>query len=218
MRRSLKFYVPLLALAALGASCAVFSERGSGIVVTESREVNDFNEIVLEGSGGVIVEVTGDESLSIEAEDNIIPLLETEVRNGRLRLGSGSSISPTTEIIYTITAATLDGVVISGSGNVSVTGLESADFRVEISGSGNVETAGTVADTLSVSISGSGEYDGEDLVAADGNVNVDGSGNAVVNVTGSLDISLSGSGNIEYIGSPSVNVDKSGSGSVTQRE
>lgn len=219
MRRSLKSYMPLLVvLAVLGVSCTVFSERGSGNVVTESREVNDFNEIVLEGSGRVIVDVTGDESLSIEAEDNIIPLLETEVRNGRLHLGSRSSISPTTEIIYTITAATLDGVVISGSGNVAVTGVESVDFRVEISGSGNVETAGMASNMLSVSISGSGEYDGEDLLAVDGDVNVDGSGNAVINVTGNLDISLSGSGNIEYIGSPSVNVDKSGSGSVTQRE
>ncbi len=199
------------------ASCTVLSERGSGNVVTESREVNGFNEIVLEGSGRVIVEVTGTESLSIEAEDNIIPLLETEVRNGRLRLGSKSSISPTTEIIFTITAASLAGVVISGSGNVAVTGVDSIDFIVEIGGSGNVETAGNVSDTLSVSISGSGGYDGEGLVAADGNVNVDGSGNAVVHVTDNLEISLSGSGNIEYIGAPNVNVDKSGSGSVTQR-
>lgn len=38
----------------------------------EARDVSGFNEIVLLGSGEVIVDVTGTDSLEIEAEDNVV--------------------------------------------------------------------------------------------------------------------------------------------------
>lgn len=191
--------------------------EGSGNVITESREVSGFHEIDLSGSGRVVVEVSGTESLTIEAEDNIMPLLETTVTDGRLRLDARSSISPTVEVVYTITAATLDGVVVSGSGIVRATAIEGSEFRVDISGSGDVEAEGTVTGLLSVSISGSGGFDGGSLIAPVGQVDVSGSGNALVSVTDDLEVTVSGSGDVEYLGSPAVELDVSGSGNVTQR-
>jgi hypothetical protein len=194
----------------------VFGVRGSGNVITESRDVSGFNEIALLGSGTVVVEVNGNESLTVEAEDNIMPLLKTEVHNGRLELSVESSISPTVEVKYTITAATLDGVSISGSGKVAATGIDAESFDVEISGSGKVEPVGT-ADTLTLGISGSGRYAGEDLIASVGDVRVAGSGDAVVHVTDDLDADVSGSGSVEYIGEPSLTRSISGSGDISQR-
>jgi hypothetical protein len=204
--------------AILCASCIRPGVEGSGNVITESREVGDFNEIVLGGTGRVVVDVTGNETLTIEAEDNIMPFLETRVRNGRLRLDTSRSISPTVEIVYTITAETLDGLVISGSGVVEVEAVDGTDFRVDISGSGDVAVEGTLSGLLSVSISGSGEFDGESLTAPDGRVDVSGSGNAVVNVADDLEVSVSGSGEVEYLGVPNVESSVSGSGTVTPRE
>ena len=208
----------MLLAAILCGSCIMPGVEGSGNVITESREVSDFNEIVLGGTGRVVVDVTGTESLTIGAEDNIMPLLETRVSNGRLRLDTSGSISPTVEIVYTITAETLDGLVISGSGVVEAEAVDSTDFRVDISGSGDVVVEGTLSGLLSVSISGSGEFDGESLTAPDGQVDVSGSGNAVVHVTDDLDVSVSGSGEVEYLGEPNVDSSVSGSGSVTPRE
>jgi len=190
--------------------------RGSGTVVTESREVSGFNEIVLNGSGDVVVTVDGTESLTIEAEDNIMPLLTTEISNGRLELGAESSISPTEGITYTISAAAMNGVTVSGSGEVTVSGIDEESFEVKISGSGNVEPSGTTGD-LAVTVSGSGNYRGEALVAASGEVKVSGSGNALVKVTDVLDVTISGSGNVDYIGDPDVSSSVSGSGNVDQR-
>jgi hypothetical protein len=194
----------------------VFGVRGSGNVITESRDVSGFNEITLLGSGSVVVEVNGSESLTVEAEDNIMPLLKTEVRNGRLELSVESSISPTVEVKYTITAASLDGVSISGSGDVAATGIDAESFDVEISGSGRVEPTGT-ADTLTLRISGSGRYDGEGLAASVGDVRVSGSGDAVVYVTEDLDVDVSGSGSVKYIGEPSLTTSISGSGDISRR-
>jgi Putative auto-transporter adhesin, head GIN domain len=208
----------LMLLAAIVTSSCIVGVEGSGNVITESREVSDFTEIVLGGSGRVLVEVTGTESLTIEAEDNIIPLLETTVSDGRLRLDTTRSISPTTEVLYTITAANLDGLAVSGSGVVEAEAIDGSDFRVDISGSGDVAVEGTLSGVLSVSISGSGEFDGEALTAPDGEVDVSGSGHSVVNVTDTLDVSVSGSGDVEYLGQPSVDSDVSGSGTVSPRD
>ena len=218
MSRHARASLAVLTAALLCASCIGFGVEGSGNVITESREVSGFNEIVLGGSGRVVVEVTGTESLTIEAEDNIMPLLETTVRSGRLRLDTNRSISPTVEIVYTITAATLDGLVISGSGVVEADAIDGTDFRVDISGSGDVDAEGTVSRLLSVSISGSGGFDGESLTAPEGRVEVSGSGNAVVNVTDDLEVSVSGSGDVEYLGAPRIDSDVSGSGAITQRD
>jgi hypothetical protein len=195
----------------------VVGVRGSGDVITETRDVTGFSEIVVGGSGVVTVDVTGTESVSIEAEDNIMPYLETTVTNGRLVLDASRSISPTVDIVYTITAATLEGVDVSGSAAVEATGIDTTDFSVDISGSGDVGAEGALDGLLSLSISGSGVFDGESLTSPEGSVDISGSGDAVVNVTDSLSVSVSGSGNVEYLGSPDVDEDISGSGNVDQR-
>ena len=198
---------------AVGA-CA--GERGSGIMATESREVSGFDQVDLSVSGTVLIAVTGTESLKIEAEDNILPLLTSEVRNGRLELGAKQNISPTREIVYTITVVSLEALAVSGSGSVTATDIDASGFDVKISGSGTVTPEG-VSESLDLSISGSGVFEGEALLSAAGTVSVSGSGDAVVNVTDDLDVKVSGSGNVEYLGDPRVSVSISGSGDVSRR-
>jgi hypothetical protein len=195
---------------------AVAGVRGSGNVITEERDVTGFDEIVVLGSGDVVVSVTGTESLMIEAEDNIMPLLTTDVKNGRLELGSESSFSTTVGIKYAITVVALEGVEINGSGDVVATGLDADSFAAEINGSGDIRLTGTSRE-LDVGINGSGGFQGEDLVAATGAVQVSGSGTAVVNVTDNLIASISGSGDIEYIGDPALDASTSGSGDISRR-
>ena len=187
--------------------------RGSGTLTTEVRDVSGFDQVTLLGTGKVTIDVTGTDSLTIEAEDNIMPLLTSDIRNGTLELGSEQNISPTRTINYTITVASLSAVTVSGSASVTVTDVEADTFTTDIAGSGSVEVFGT-ADTLEVTISGSGSFAGEDLEAVDGSVEISGSGNVVVFVTGSLDARITGSGNIEYLGDPDVAQSITGSGSI----
>ncbi len=210
----------LLVLVALLASCDVdvnldLGVRGSGELTTESRDVSDFDEIVVLGSGDVIVDVTGTESLTVEAEDNIMPLLTTEVRKGRLELGSNATFSTTRAIRYTIEASALTAVEIDGSGDVTASGIDSDTFEVTINGSGNVVPTGSAGD-VRVEINGSGAYEGVGLVASVGSVDVSGSGSVLVNATDELDVRISGSGEVTYVGSPTLTEDISGSGSISR--
>lgn len=204
--------VLILGVAVLAAGCTI----GSGNVITETRNVSGFDEIVLLGSGDVIVSVTGTESLEIEAEDNVMPLLTSDVIDGRLELGVTGSITTTHSITYTITAAQLKGVTIRGSGDINGTDIDAISFEAAIEGSGRIDLTGT-SDDLTVRIEGSGDFDGRDLVSATGTVTVDGSGAALVNVTDELTVTINGSGDVEFIGDPLVFETINGSGNVSRR-
>jgi hypothetical protein len=188
---------------------------GAGALRTESRDVRGFSTIELTGSGDVVIEQTGTESLSIEAEDNLLPDLTSDVSSGTLRLGTreGVNLSPTLAITYRITVDDLAGVQLSGSGSMTAAGITTPAISSDISGSGDVTIDGR-AETQSVTISGSGNYSAGDLVTRNSTAEVSGSGNVTVNALDVLKASISGSGNITYTGNPQVSQDISGSGEL----
>lgn len=191
---------------------------GSGNVISESRPVAGFKRVRLRGSGNLLVEQTGVESLTIEAEDNILPLLRSDVENGQLILGlrPGTRIVTHKPIVYRLTVKELEGIEGSGSGSVDAKGLNTDRFSFDGSGSIEVRLAGR-ADELELSISGSGEYDGESLTSRRARVEVSGSADVLVNAQDVLDVQLSGSGDVRYVGNPTVTQRVSGSGSVTKK-
>jgi hypothetical protein len=190
--------------------------EGSGNVITETRPVGDFDRISVEGFGLLNVQVGPATSLSVDAEDNVLPHLVTNVEGDTLTVGSSPdvSFSSVEEPVYTITTPALVSVSIAGSGDVTATGIQTGSFEVSISGSGDVEPAG-VTSALDVSIDGSGDFRGEGLVAETAEVDVNGSGRALVNATDSRDASVNGSGRVTYLGDPTLTESVSGSGSIT---
>lgn len=213
MTRSPTWYlIGVAAFATFITACTV----GSGDLSTTSRNVSHFDEIILLGSGTVHVDLTGSESLVIEADDNLLPILTSEVINGRLELGSSAPYASRSPITYTITATNLTRVEISGSRTVAVSALAGDDFTADISGSGTIEPSGSCS-ALGITISGSGGFRGANLVCTSGTVSVSGSGEALVNVSDDLEVNVSGSGNVKYMADPFLTLGISGSGSVTQR-
>jgi hypothetical protein len=77
----------VLALGAAGCG-AIDAKNGSGNVISESRSVTDFTGVELSGSGKLIIEQSDVESLTITADDNLLPDLTAEVRDSRLLLGT----------------------------------------------------------------------------------------------------------------------------------
>ena len=85
------FILPALACRALNT--VTNSVQGSGKIVTKTVEVSNFDSVSLEGSGDVYVEQGQTESLTIEADDNIQPLLETKVSGKELILTTKPNVS-----------------------------------------------------------------------------------------------------------------------------
>lgn len=210
---------------------------GSGIVRTESRTVAAFTAIVIEGSGNVTLSQGSSQSLSVETDDNLLPLVRTEVRTGVLYLGFKEGVKPVhlSQLEFLISVPKLTAVKISGSGNLHATSLIRADaLTLEISGSGGIYseldvgrlgvtisgsggmTAEGRAEQLSVTISGSGSVQAHDLVSGTAEVSVNGSGEAVINARRTISINVSGSGRVAYGGGAKATITSSGSG-VVQR-
>ena len=188
---------------------------GSGSLRTEFRDVHGFSTIELSGSGNVIIEQNGTESLSIEAEDNLLADLTSDVSNGRLRLGTneGATLHPTLPVTYRVTVEDLTGLQLSGSGSVTAAGITTPAISIDINGSGDVTVDGT-ADSQTVTISGSGSYDAGDLGTRNSTAEISGSGDVTVNARDVLDATISGSGNATYTGNPQVSHHISGSGEL----
>jgi hypothetical protein len=177
--------------------------------------------VTLAGAGELLIDQigpTGSESLTIEADDNFLPLITTEVRNGRLTIGFKEGIIPTrvSRMRYVLNVSALDGIDLSGAGTVNATNLAGDDLAITSSGAGTITTAGKVTNQR-VHMSGAGSYEGSNLDSETASVQLSGLGSAIVRVSETLDANVSGVGSIEYIGSPTVNQQVSGAGAVRQR-
>jgi len=229
------FLVLTVLLAMLTVTACSVIVTGSGDLVTESRQVSNFDRIVLSGSGEVIVMQGGSESLSIETDDNVMKYVEAEVENGALKLGfkPGVGITSYTRLVFYVGVDDLSSLAISGSGDIEADMLETdrlevtisgsgdvqigdllaSEVKAMISGSGEIDLAGKVVDQ-DVTISGSGKYRTGDMCSALVEVNVSGSGDATVCAMERLDANISGSGSVNYYGRPTINSFGGGSGDL----
>ena len=180
----------------------------------ESRNVRGFEEVELRGVGNLSIEQTGSESLTVEAEEDVIPKVTTKVVNDRLIIGSEfNTIHTTGPITYRLTVKDLSALEVLGSANVEAESIKTDSLAVTISGAGNVRMDGK-SDEQEINISGSGIYQAKDLQSKEVKIDVAGAGSAIVNVSEELDAEISGVGSVEYIGDPTVKQDVNGAGQV----
>lgn len=238
MRKTLKVLMGIFALSILvacGLPLRNTNIQGSGRVVTDDRTVSNFNSISLEGIGDLEI-VQGDvESLTIEAEDNIIGKIESYVSGSTLHISFERFINiiPTSGITYTLTVKDLSRVEVSGYGDVYMASLTTDRLEVEVSGGGRVKIENLTAASLDVELSGVGDFDiagvveeqeitlsgagsykAADLQSKIVEIDISGAGSAQVWVTDELDVNLSGVGSLQYYGDAVVRQNISGIGKV----
>jgi hypothetical protein len=198
------------------ASISINSVAGSGKVVSEPRNVSDFTSIMLLGSAHVEVTFGALESVSVEADDNIVPLVETVVQNGQLVINNNSSANFTTSnpVRVNVTMNSLKGVTLKGSGNINISSVAGDGLKISLPGSGNLTVTGT-ATAVDISLPGSGNIYCDGLKAKFATVTLNGSGNIEVYADQRLDANLRGSGTIHYGGNPAqISKNIRGSGSI----
>lgn len=222
-----------------GSGCVAYeTERGSGNVVKETRSVEPFHSVDLRGTGNVFIEQSGSTGLEIEAEDNLLPLLETYVSNGVLVIRPENFIQPTKPINIYIEMDEIRGLSVSGSGDIKgSTPLETDDLEIEIAGSGDIilevnasslksriEGSGDIllkgsTSRHDIEVAGSGSVKALELSTEITYVWMSGSGNTEVLAAQLLDVEISGSGNVIYSGSPEeFRTEVSGSGNIKKAD
>ena len=180
MKRAIsRFLIVLLFAAALG--CVPLPTNiivGSGDVVTQIFGVSDFDRVALEGFGSVFIEQGQTESLSVQTDDNIMPLLAIHVQGRELRLGikTGYSVNPSDSITFNVKVKELNAVRLDGSGTIDIGPIQSGRMGVSLQGSGDIEIRGLKADDLSIDLNGSGNITIDDISVQSTDTSLQGSG------------------------------------------
>lgn len=212
--------------------------KGDGPVVKQERQMGEFSRVTIAVDGTTYITQEGDRKLTIEAQQNILDVIETPVVDGKLtvhfrkgkRIGSHD---PIVVRIYSPVIKELDlqgsadllvtndintdelRLNISGSGELKAKNLQVAQgLYANISGSGNILALGGAAQKGNFSISGSGSLDLLPVVVSAVEAHISGSGNMRTTATNTLDVHISGSGDLIYGGNPQLSTHISGSGNV----
>lgn len=192
-------------------------EKGSGKIVTQQRDLKGFKAV--EVGGVFLVEITAqkDFSLEIETDDNLLPLIKTEVNDGVLTIESEGRLSPTNQIKVRISAPDIDDLDVSGAANLTLNDVKNSSLSVEASGASKLKLAGETT-RLTVDVSGASKLDAEELKASKADVEASGASRIDVNVSEDLSVDASGASNIVYSGTPSsLHKKTSGASHVSQK-
>lgn len=227
-------FLAVLFLAVLTTGCYrdVIAIHGSGPQVEQSRSMTSFTGVELCTDANVVLHIDSVYRVVLRGQQNILNVLTTEVRGSVLKINFEHRIRSYTQVTvdvyapyYIYTAISGSGNIhnldswnsnsfeakISGSGDISISGLQTSGVESTISGSGKITLSGTCT-SLTSRISGSGDLLAFGLVGNTGDVRVSGSGKHEVNVSQSLHVHISGSGNVYYKNNPVVDVSITGSG------
>lgn len=203
---------PLLTAGLILSSCAVgvtFGDDaidGSGVLVTERLDVDEFQAISVSSMYDVDVVVGEVESLTITTDDNVMEFLDIEVRSDGLHLGleDGIKIENAT-VRASVTLSTLERLDASGVSDVRVVGDSAAKLDVRVSGMSDIELDLTMGD-VSIQSSGASGVSGAGEAIA---VELGSSG------TSSIDFSNVAIGSAEVTASGATEIDVSTAATVT---
>lgn len=238
-----KFLFITICIAIVISSCEYIFRKtvhGNGNITTEQRTVSNADRIKSQGNFNVDIIQGEPSSVKIEADENLIPYILTESRNGALVIHAreGYNLTSENKIKITVTTDRLQEVEVAGTGDINGEGqfTGSDHLKISVAGSGNINLdvntpevessiAGTGNITLSgetknskIEIAGVGNYKAEGLLSENVDVHIAGSGNARVYAENSLSVNIAGSGDVYYKGNASVKQSVAGSGKISRIE
>lgn len=207
--------------------------KGNGDVVTENREItDDFTEVSASEGIEVFVTQADDFEISVEADENVIDLIGTDIKNGKLRIHAEENIGRATKKVYvtlpdvsalhgssgahltTENTIKSDRLEIDGSsGTLMDIDLQVAEVEIDASSGANLDISGSSTKTYVDGGSGA-NINAKKLMTKNCNAQASSGSNISINVSDKLTADASSGGNISYSGDPNVNAKKSVSGSV----
>jgi hypothetical protein len=223
------------AILVMATSCIRFTGiSGSGNVISEERKVESFNSISVSAGLNLFIKQDGSETLKIEAEDNIVPLIITEVKNGKLEIHYKQFLSlgftATRPVNIYVTVKELNEIKASSGASVKTEEINSGDIKVSLSSgasgtlivkSASIDanaSSGTLirisgkTDSQNIRLSSGGSYDALDLISKSAVADVSSGASAKINASDKLDVNISSGGIVQYKGTPKVSSNISSGG------
>ena len=191
--------------------------HGSGNVTSETRDVSGFHGVDVSGVFEVEIVAQKEFSVQVEADDNLLEYVRTEVEDGILEISTSRKIKSSDMLKIRIGAPDIDNLSTSGVAKISLVDLKNAGLKVDSSGASKMTLAGET-DKLLIDVSGAAKIDAEGLRSRAASVDSSGASKISVFATDSVRVKASGASKITYTGGATDVVSKtSGAGSVTAK-
>ena len=221
-----------------GCSYAYKGIKGNGNVVKQERKISKFSGLEVGGAFQVFLTQGDEEKLVVEADENLLDIIETKVKGGTLYISTTENIKDFEEMNIYLTFKELDDMEISGACHLKGQNKFSFDnleldcsgasetemklsansLNMDISGASNVELFGSV-DKLEIDVSGASKLNAYELETAVCDAEVSGAAAVKLLVTDEISAEVSGAAKLRYKGTAAlISHDVSGAGSLKKVE
>lgn len=176
-------------------------EQGSGSLGRERRDLQPFEEVKIAAGIDLIYRHGATQQLDIIGDHNLIPIIETSVRNGVLTISTRKSYQSRLPLTVELTSPRLNSLAMHGAGDIKLNDIQQESLTLNLNGSGNAHIDGRV-NRLFMTVNGAGDINAERLDSDSAEIKLSGSGDISVTAHDNLTATLIGSGDITYYGHP----------------
>ena len=235
--RSLFLIAALAATAACNAG-AQDSAGGGNPLGRASRtfQAAGFDRIDLTGTPDVVVAVGGQPSVRADGDAADLDLLQIEVVDGTLRIGTrpGVQTGPRHPVVIHVAVPALRGAAITGTGDINIDHVQGQTFAATVGGTGDLDIrqlrvteasfsvtgAGGIrasgsASRTNASLNGVGDLSLSGFETTDATVSLVGTGDIALRATGTAQVQLTGTGGVTIAGGARCTVARTGLGEVS---
>ncbi|MDA3816403.1 MAG: DUF2807 domain-containing protein [Prolixibacteraceae bacterium] len=237
LKSYLSVFIAILASAQfMTTSCVVNSHAGNGNVVKEDREISGFNSISASAGLNVYLTQSDEEQVVVEADENLMEYIITDVRGNQLQCEVEGNIRRSTKLNIYVSYKVLNNISISSgadietenmlrSNNLSINASSGADANLEIeavsvncqaSSGADVKLKGQ-CDHFSANSSSGADIKANGLSCKSAQAVASSAGDIRLSVSESINANASSGGDVVFHGSPkTINIDESSGGDVKQ--
>ena len=210
---------------------------GNNQVVKKERDAGNFSGLRVSSGIDVYLKQTDDESIVVEADENLHEYIQTEIRDGILNVYTEANIREAEMKRVYVTMRDINSLKTTSAGDIigetpvkteklELSASSAGDIKLEvyakeieanISSSGDVTLTGEV-DILDATLSSAGDLNAFGLEVREADVSASSAGDADISVSERLSARASSAGDINYRGNPKyIDAHSSSAGGVHRK-
>ena len=176
---------------------------GSGVPLTETRDVPPFTRLSVASRIEARVTIGEASKLDFRGDNNLLPHLKSRVENGELKLDTDVKVKPSIPLRVTFSVPQLEKASVSKAAHVVIEGLNADTFEARASGGAKVVASGS-AQSLVIEGVEAGRFDFQKLSAQSATIRLEYGARAEMGYLEKLDVNLTGATSVSYVGTPAI--------------
>jgi hypothetical protein len=209
--------------------------KGNGNVTSIDRNISGFSKIDVKGAFEVIIVKSNEYNVKIEADENLLENIKTEVKDGKLYISNTKSICGYKEMKLMVYMPILNSISSSGASVIkSNDNFETEKFEIKSSGASEISAqintklliskysgASSIklngrADTHALETTGASSLKATELEVNKYAIDCSGASDCKIYVKDELSVTSSGASDIKYIGDPKISKSIKGASNISK--